>query len=32
MEKNMNDPSTRMDEILVVNGYEDYDFVESGWM
>ena len=26
------DPSTRMDQILVVNGYEDYDFVESGWL
>ena len=26
------DPSTRMDQILVVNGYEDYDFAESGWM
>ena len=26
------DPSTRMDQILVVNGYEDYDFAESGWL
>ena len=26
------DPSTRMDQVLVVNGYEDYDFAESGWM
>ena len=22
----------KKDEILVVNGYEDYDFAESGWM
>lgn len=26
------DPSTRMDQILVVNGYEDHDFAESGWL
>lgn len=26
------DPSTKMDQVLVVNGYEDYDFAESGWM
>lgn len=32
MEDGLYFSSTRMDQVLVVNGYEDYDFAESGWL